>query len=56
MLELVRIYRLPAMNYLADADEICAALRGGFPTDPEVVRLCRLPVADSTRVPSLPPR
>lgn len=52
MLQLVKVYRLPVMNYQADADEICAALRGGFPTDAEVIRLCKLPVADSTRVPA----
>jgi outer membrane assembly lipoprotein YfiO len=52
MVQLVKVYRLPTMNYQADADEICAALRGGFPTDPEVIRLCKLPAADSTRVPA----
>ena len=52
MLALVRVFRLPTMNYEADAAEICAALRGGFPTDPDVVRVCKLPVADSTGVPT----
>lgn len=46
MLQLVRIFRLPAINYLEDATEVCNALRAGFPTDPEVVELCKLPVAE----------
>lgn len=52
MLQLVRVYRVPTMNYETDAEEICSALRAGFPTDAEVMRLCKLPVADSTRVPA----
>lgn len=40
MLQMVRVFRLPAMNYAEDAAEICAALRGGFPTDPEVLAAC----------------
>jgi outer membrane protein assembly factor BamD len=44
MLEMVRVFRLPAMNYQQDAAEICEALRGGFPTDPDVLAACRLPV------------
>lgn len=46
MLQLVRIFRLPTINYLEDATEVCTALRAGFPTDPEVVELCKLPVAE----------
>jgi len=45
MLEMVRVFRLPVMNYQEDAEEICAALRGGFPTDPEVQAICRQPSA-----------
>lgn len=45
MLEMVRVFRLPVMNYQEDAEEICAALRGGFPTDPEVQATCRQPSA-----------
>lgn len=48
MLQLVRIYRLPVMNYSEDADEVCATLRAGFPTDPEVLAVCKLPVPDGT--------
>lgn len=43
MIALVRIYRLPAMNYAADADEVCDALRAGFPADPEVLKVCKFP-------------
>lgn len=46
MLELVKIYRLPQINYQEDAAEVCAALRAGFPTDPEVLQACKLPVPD----------
>ncbi len=48
MLKLVEVYRLPAINYKEDAEEVCAALRAGFPTDPEVMRLCKLSPGDST--------
>jgi len=48
MLELVKIYRLPAMNYAADADEVCEALRAGFPTDGDVLKVCKLPVPAGT--------
>jgi outer membrane protein assembly factor BamD len=41
LLRLVEVYRLPAMNYLEDAEEVCATLRAGFPTDPDVLRLCK---------------
>lgn len=41
MLRLVEIYRMPAINYKEDAVEVCAALRAGFPTDPEVLELCK---------------
>jgi outer membrane protein assembly factor BamD len=51
MLELVRVYRLPVINYRDDADEVCAALRSGFPADEDVVRECRLP---TTAVPATP--
>jgi outer membrane assembly lipoprotein YfiO len=44
MLRLVEVYRLPALNYLEDAEEVCSALRAGFPTDGDVLRLCKLPV------------
>lgn len=40
MLQMVKVFRLPAMNYVEDAEEICAALRGGFPSDPEVLAAC----------------
>jgi outer membrane assembly lipoprotein YfiO len=50
MLRLVEVYRLPVMNYKQDAEEVCAALRAGFPTDPEVLRLCKLSPGDSTTV------
>lgn len=46
MLQLVRIYRLPVINYQEDAVEVCATLRAGFPTDPGVLELCKLPVAE----------
>lgn len=52
MLELVKIYRLPAINYRADADEVCEALRAGFPTDADVLRICKLPVLVGTPAPS----
>lgn len=52
MLELVKIYRLPAMNYKADADEVCEALRAGFPTDADVLKVCKLPVPVGTPTPS----
>lgn len=48
MLQLVKIYRLPVMNYKEDADEVCAALRAGFPTDAEVLSVCKLPVPEGT--------
>lgn len=41
MLRLVEIYRKPQMNYKEDAEEVCAALRAGFPTDPEVLATCK---------------
>ena len=47
MLQMVRVFRLPAMNYKEDAEEICTALRGGFPNDPEVLAACRQ-LTDST--------
>lgn len=45
MLQMVRVYRLPVMNYVEDAAEVCAALRAGFPTDPDVLAACKLPTA-----------
>lgn len=48
MLRLVEVYRLPTMNYAEDAEEVCGALRAGFPTDAEVLRLCKLSPGDST--------
>jgi outer membrane protein assembly factor BamD len=48
MLQMVRVYRLPALNYKEDAAEICEALLAGFPTDADVVKACKLPAADST--------
>lgn len=45
MIELVKVYSLPMMNYRADAEEVCEALRAGFPTDPDVIAVCKLPVA-----------
>lgn len=41
LLRLVEVYRLPMMNYLQDAEEVCATLRAGFPTDSEVLALCK---------------
>jgi outer membrane protein assembly factor BamD len=52
MLQLVKIYRLPVMNYAEDADEVCATLRAGFPTDPEVMAACKLPVPEGTTPPA----
>lgn len=46
MLQLVRIYRLPMLDYKEDAAEVCATLRAGFPRDPEVLRECKLPVPE----------
>jgi outer membrane protein assembly factor BamD len=55
MLELVKVYRLPVINYQDDAEEVCAALRAGFPTDEDVLRECRLPAAPPpTPVPPTP--
>ncbi len=51
MLELVKIYRLPVMNYEADANEVCDALRAGFPSDAEVLAVCKLPTAPDTVAP-----
>ncbi|MBX3132723.1 MAG: outer membrane protein assembly factor BamD [Gemmatimonadaceae bacterium] len=45
MLRLVEVYRLPALNYLEDAEEVCSALRAGFPTDADVLRICKMPTA-----------
>lgn len=42
MIKLVDVYRLPAMNYQEDADEVCSALRAGFPTDPDVLETCKV--------------
>lgn len=47
MVELVRIYRLPFMNYAQDAEEVCGALRAGFPTDPAVLEVCKMPTDSS---------
>lgn len=41
MLRLVETYRRPQLDYKQDAEEVCAALRAGFPTDPEVLALCK---------------
>lgn len=43
MLEMVRVFRLPVMDYKEDAEELCDALRAGFPTDPDVLAACKLP-------------
>lgn len=51
MLRLVEVYRLPAMRYEADADEVCAALRAGFPTDAEVGRVCGATPVEGAAVP-----
>lgn len=48
MLQMVRVYRLPALNYKEDAAELCTALLAGFPTDAEVLKACKAPAADST--------
>jgi outer membrane protein assembly factor BamD len=55
MLELVKIYRLPVINYQDDAEEVCAALRAGFPADADVARECKPPTAaPATTVPPTP--
>lgn len=41
LLRLVEVYRLPSMNYIEDAEEVCATLRAGFPTDREVLAVCK---------------
>lgn len=51
MLRLVEVYRLPALNYVEDAAEVCAALRAAYPTDAAVMATCKLPGADSTATP-----
>lgn len=55
MLQLVRIYRLPVLNYKDDADEVCATLRAGFPTDVDVLALCKLPTAPTATPTATPP-
>ncbi len=45
MLQMVRVFRLPVLNYTEDAEEVCAALRGGFPNDAEVRQACPAPAA-----------
>lgn len=52
MLQMVRVYRLPALNYKDDAEELCAALRAGFPADADVLKACSAPTADSSTVAS----
>lgn len=47
MLRLVEVYRKPQLNYAEDAEEVCAALRAGFPTDPEVLALCKASPGES---------
>lgn len=42
MLQMVAIYRLPAIDYKEDAAEVCDALRGAYPTHPEVVAACKV--------------
>lgn len=51
MLELVKVYRLPVINYRDDAEEVCVALRAGFPTDADVLGVCKLP---TTAAPATP--
>jgi len=41
MLRLVEVYRLPSIRYKEDAEEVCGALRAGFPTDREVLAICK---------------
>lgn len=52
MLELVKVYRVPVMDYREDAEEVCGALRAGFPTDADVLLVCKLPVPVGTPTPS----
>jgi outer membrane protein assembly factor BamD len=52
MLELVRVYRLPVINYRDDAEEVCSALRAGFPADADVLRECKLPTPAVPATPS----
>lgn len=47
MITLVEVYRVPALNYQSDAKEVCDALRASYPTDPGVLRTCKV-AADST--------
>lgn len=51
MLRLVEVYRLPSMRYAEDAEEVCAALRAGFPTDKEVLSTCKARPAPAPVVP-----
>ena len=48
MLRLVEIYRLPIIKYDEDAAEVCDALRGAYPSDPDVKRICAPKPAEST--------
>jgi len=52
MLELVRVYRLPVINYSDDAEEVCSALRAGFPTDTDVLSVCKLPTTAAPTTPN----
>jgi outer membrane protein assembly factor BamD len=54
MLRLVEVYRLPALGYAADAAEVCDALRGAYPTDPEVMVTCKLSPGDTTATAAAP--
>lgn len=49
MLRLVETYRRPQLRYREDAEEVCATLRAGFPTDPEVLELCKASPGPATR-------
>jgi outer membrane assembly lipoprotein YfiO len=40
MMRMVEVYRRPEMNYKDEAKEMCVALNGAYPTDPQVASLC----------------
>lgn len=51
MLRIVEVYRLPEMNYREEAKEMCVAMQGAYPGDPDVAKLCPEVAADSTKAP-----
>lgn len=57
MLRIVEVYHLPEMNYREEAKEMCVAMHGAYPGDPDVAKLCPdVVAADSAKTaPQLPP-